>query len=204
MGAFPQWMDQHPRSIVDNETTTTTVTPHEAADEYKTALGHIAELYTFLSPILPTVTETERTIRIYRQEGQEESNNQDKGGHKPETEEEESGEDEEDETAEVDEDHSEDDENEQRESDEEEERPTVRWDMSHLSEEEKEKEEARMEEDITFDVTPEASTHTPDNRSNPVPGTKAPEPPKLKKKDVIIREPRRSARPRILPRRYRE
>ena len=201
MGAFPQWMDQHPRSIVDNETTTTTVTPNEAADEYKTALEHIAELYTFLSPILPTVTETERTIRIYRQEGQEESNNQDKGGHMPEREEEESSEDEK-EAREVEEDHSEDDQGESE--DEDEEGPTVTWDMSHLTEEEKEKEDNRMEEDITFDVTPEASTHTPDNRSNPVPGTKAPEPPKLKKKDVIIREPRRSARPRILPRRYRE
>ena len=48
MGAFPQWMDQHPRSIVDNETTTTTITPDEAAEEYKTALGRIAELNTTL------------------------------------------------------------------------------------------------------------------------------------------------------------
>ena len=180
MGAFPQWMNQHPRSVVDNETTTTTVTPHEAADEYKTALGHIAEFYTFLSPILPTVTETERTIKIYRQEGQEESNKQDKGGHMTEREEEESGEDEkEEETREVEEDLSEDDQGESE--DEDEEGPTVTWDMSHLTEKEKEKEEKRMEEDITFNVTPEASVHTPENRSNPVPGTKAPEPQKKNK-----------------------
>ena len=69
-------MDQHPRSIVDNETTTTTITQDEAAEEYKIALQHIAELYTFISPVLPTVTETERTIRIYRQEGQKETNDQ--------------------------------------------------------------------------------------------------------------------------------
>ena len=99
----------------------------------------------------------------------------------PKREEEESGENEKEEEArEVEEDHSEDDQGESE--DEDEEGPTVTWDMSHLTEKEKEKEEKRMEEDITFNVTPEASVHTPENRSNPVPGTKAPEPPKLKKK----------------------
>ena len=76
--------------------------------------------------------------------------------------------------------------------------------MSHLSEEEQAKEEERMEEDFTFDVTPKASIHTTENRSNPVPGTKAPEPSKLIKEEIIIREPRRSSRPRSLPHRFRE
>ena len=73
-------------SIVHNDTTKTTTTPNEAAQEYKTALKHIAELYTFLSPILPTVEEAERTIKIYRREGQAEMNNKELGGHPPEEE----------------------------------------------------------------------------------------------------------------------
>ena len=69
---------QPPRSMVDNDTTTTTVSPHEATEEYKTALGNIAELYGFLTPVLPSVAETERTIKLYRCAGQKESNSQDK------------------------------------------------------------------------------------------------------------------------------
>ena len=76
--AFPRWADQHPLTIVHNDTLKTTTTPTEAAQEYKTALKHIAELYSFLSPILPSVAESQRTIEIYRQRGQEDSNAQDK------------------------------------------------------------------------------------------------------------------------------
>ena len=196
-------MDQHPRTIVDNETTTITVSPKEAADEYKTALGHIAELYTFLSPILPTVKETERTIRIYRQEGQEESNKLDKGAHRPETEEEDSDKEEEEETAETNEANSEDEDG-QELSDDEEDRPKVTFDMGHPSEEEQAKEAERIEEDITFDFTPKASIHSSENRSNPIPGTKPPDPPKPKKKEIILRAPRRSGRKRSLPHPFRE
>ena len=62
MGAFPDWLDNHPRSIVDNDTTTSTISPQEATEEYKTALGNIADLYTFLTPVLPSVADTDRNI----------------------------------------------------------------------------------------------------------------------------------------------
>ena len=82
MDAFPKWMDNHPRSIVDNETTTSTMSTQEATEEYKTALNNIAELYSFLAPILPSVAETEKTINLYRKAGQEESKNRDKTNNK--------------------------------------------------------------------------------------------------------------------------
>ena len=200
MGAFPQWMDQHPRSIVDNETTTTTITPDEAAEEYKIALQHIAELYTFISPVLPTVTETERTIRIYRQEGQKETNAQNKEGHKPETEKEESGEDNESEDEEITKAIEAEEEDDLEDIAEEETGTTLRWDMGHLSEEEREKDEKRIDEDTIYEITPETGVHTAENRSNPTPGTKAPEPPKPKRKEVELRGRRRSQRKRFIPR----
>ena len=90
-------------------------------------------------------------------------------------------------------------------SDEEENGTKVRFDMSHLSQEEQAEEADKIENDVTYDVTPKTTDHSSENRSNPIPGTKAPEPPKLKKKEITIREPRRSSRPRAdIPRRYRE
>ena len=199
MGAFPKWLDSHPKSIVDNETTTTTVTADEAADKYRTALGNIAELYTFLSPILPTVAETERTINIYRQEGQKESNGQDNGGPTSAREEQ----DEEEQQNEEEQEKSSSEEEEEEEM-EEEEGPRVTFNMSHLSKEEQEEENRRIEEDITYEVTPEVSVQVTEDRNQPATGAKAPEPHKQKKKEVAIRQPRRSARPRAeIPVRFR-
>ena len=76
--------------------------------------------------------------------------------------------------------------------------------MSHLSKEEQEEENRRIEEDITYEVTPEVNVHVTEDRNKPAPGAEAPEPHKQKKKEVAIRQPRRSARPRAeLPARYR-
>ena len=96
---------------------------------------------------MPTVTETERTIKIYRKEGQKENNAQDKKGHKPETEKEESGKDDENEEEEITEvieyeENNEEDDLEQ--SEEEENGTTLRWDMRHIPEEKREKEAKRI------------------------------------------------------------
>ena len=55
---FPMWLNQHPLTMVNNVTIWTVRPPNEEVDDYKKALKHIAELYTFLSPILPTVKES--------------------------------------------------------------------------------------------------------------------------------------------------
>ena len=181
MEAFPRWAGSHPLSIVHNETTKTTTTPNEAAQEYKTALKHIAELYTFLSPILPTVEEAERTIEIYRQEGQEAANNQDLGGHQPEEE------DMEEET--------EDQEEPQREEDQEGDQHTVRFNMDHLTEEEKEEEEKRIEADLAV-VIATSDSDVPENREVPIPGVEAPKSPQIREENLPIRQKRRSSRDR--------
>ena len=165
MEAFPRWTGSHPLSIVHNDTTKTTTTPNEAAQEYKTALKHIAELYTFLSPILPTVEEAERTIEIYRKEGQEEMNNRDLGSHLPEEEEREESE-----VAEVEE---KDQEEPQEEEYKEEERHKVTFNMDHLPEEEREEEEKRIEKDISG-VIPTSDSDAPENREVPTPGVELP------------------------------
>ena len=149
---------------------------------------------------MPRVNETERTIKIYRKEGQKESNAQNKEGHKPETEKEESGEDDESEDVEITKVMEDKEEDDLEDSVEEENRTTLRWDMGHLSEEEREKEEKRIEEDTIYEITPETGAHTAENRSYPIPGTKAPEPPKPKRKEVELREKRRSQRKRFIPR----
>ena len=76
--------------------------------------------------------------------------------------------------------------------------------MSHLPEEEQEEENRRMEEDTTYDVTPEVNVHVTEDRNKPATGAKAPEPHKQKKKEVAIRQHRCSARPRAdIPVRFR-
>ena len=156
MGAFPKWMDNHPRSIVDNETTTTTVSTHEATEEYKTALGNIAELYCFLTPVLPSVAETEKTIKLYRKEGQKESNSQDKAESTIAREEQDLNEDMEGNDNEEISHSEEEEENDNVEMDTEgNEGPRVTFDMGHLSEEEQEAENKRMEEDTAYDIAPE-------------------------------------------------
>jgi hypothetical protein len=206
MGAFPKWMDNHPRSIVDNDTTTTTVSPHEATEEYKTALGNITELYGFLTPVLPSVAETERTIALYRRAGQKESNSQDKTNTTFLMEEEDFNEDMEEGDNDNDEmSTSEDEEGEEKETVDEEENDEnrVRFDMGHLSEEEEE--DKRMETDVAYKIAPGIDIHVPKDGPNPTPSLQPPGPHKEKKKEVAVREPRRSARPRAgLPIRYRK
>ena len=89
-------------------------------------------MYTFLSPILPTVEEAEITIKIYRQKGQEAANNQELGDHIPEGDDNEDNE----------------EESEERyvnleepriEATQDEDQNTVRFNMDHLTEEEKER-----------------------------------------------------------------
>jgi hypothetical protein len=209
MEAFPKWLDNHPRSIVDNDTTTTTVSPDEATKEYMTALNNIAELYSFLSPVLPSVAETERTIEVYRKAGQEESNSKDKTNNtiredkdlNKEMEPEDQGTEETEEIS-----SSEEGEVEGDETDEEvDDGNRVSWDMSHLSQEEKEKEDKRMETDVAYAIAPGVNIHEPNDEFNPDPSIQPQEPHKGKKKKVPVREPRRSARPRAeIPARYRD
>ena len=89
-------------------------------------------------------------------------------------------------------------------SDEEENGTKVRFDMSHLSQEEQAEEADKIENDVTYDVTPKTTDHSSENRSNPIPGTKPPDPPKPKKKEVTLRAPRRLGRKRRLPHKLRE
>ena len=87
---------------------------------------------------------------------------------------------------------------------EENEGPRVRLDMGHLSEEEKEEEDKRMEADIAYDIAPEIDIHVPKDGPNPTPSLQPPGSHKEKKKEVVVRQPRRSARPRAdIPTRYR-
>ena len=67
------WMNQHPLAVLNNDTIKATSTSNEAAEDYKTAIKHTMELFTFLSPIIPSVAESQRTIEIYRKEGHTEN-----------------------------------------------------------------------------------------------------------------------------------
>jgi len=209
MDAFPKWMDNHPRSIVDNDTTTSTMSTQEATEEYKTALNNIAELYSFLAPVLPSVAETEKTINLYRKAGQEESNRKDKTNNTMIMEEEDpnqeldtedqEGEDMENSTSDEEEQEGENNETEEEESN----KKRVGWNMDHLSEEAKKKEEQRMETDVAFDIAPANDIHVPHDEANLTPATHLQESKKKKKEEVALRAPRRSARPRPgIPRRY--
>ena len=211
MGAFPEWLDNHPRSIVDNDTTTTTVSSQEATEEYRTALANIAELYSFLAPVLPSVAETERTIDLYRKAGQEESNSKDETNNTMIMEEGDLNEDMETENQDLEdmEEMNTSEEEEEGEDDETDEEVNdgkqVGWDLSHLSEKEKEKEDDRMKDDLAYDLAPGINIHVPNDEFNPTPSIEPQKPHKEKKKNVAVREPRRSARPRGgLPARFKE
>ena len=189
MEAFPKWMDNHPRSIVDNDTTTSTMSPNEATEEYKTALNNIAELYSFLAPVLPSVAETEKTIEIYRKAGQEESNSKDKTNNTMFMEEEDpnqdldtenqDGEDMENSTSDEEEQEGENNETDEEESKEKQ----VGWNLDHLSEEAKEKEDKRMETDVAFNIAPVIDIHVPHDESNLTPATQPQESEKKKKRN---------------------
>ena len=182
----------------------------EYTEEYMTALGNIAELYSFLTPVLPSVAETERTIDVYRRAGQEESNNKDKTNNTMIMEDEDLNKDMETEDQGMEEmeemSTSEEEEGENDETDEEvNDGNRVSWDMSHLSKEEKEKEDKRMETDVAYAIAPGVNIHEPNDEFNPDPSIQPQEPHKGKKKKVPGREPRRSARPRAeIPARYRD
>ena len=75
----------------------------------------------------------------------------------------------------------------------------VGWDLSHLSEKGKEKEDERMKDDLAYDLAPGINIHVPNDEFNPTPSIQPQKPSKEKKKNVAIREPRRSARPRAGP-----
>ena len=75
----------------------------------------------------------------------------------------------------------------------------VGWNLSHLSEEEKEKEDERMKDDLAYELAPGINIHVPNDEFNPTPSIQPQKPRKEKKKNVAIREPRRSARPRAGP-----
>jgi hypothetical protein len=209
MGAFPNWLDNHPRSIVDNDTTTSTISPQEATEEYKTALGNIADLYTFLTPVLPSVADTERTITLYKKAGREENNRKNKLDNTMTTEEGDLDKEMDTEDQEVDEmeeaSSSEEEEGEEAESDEEvNDEKQVTFDMGHLSEEEKEKEDKRMETDVAYEIAPGINIHVPCDEFDPTPSIQPQGTHKKKKKEIVIREPRRSSRPRTLPARLRD
>ena len=62
---LPQWLSSHPASQVERESRTIQVTPDEAIEEHRALVRNLADIYTLLSPILPTVEETTRTIECY-------------------------------------------------------------------------------------------------------------------------------------------
>jgi len=205
MGAFPKWLDNHPRSIVDNDTTTTTVSPQEATEEYKTALGNIAELYSFLSPVLPSVAETERTIALYKKAGREESNSRDKPNNMTMDEEDEDIELELEQMENGEMSSSEEEEGEGNESDEEaNDGKHVHFNMDHQTEEEKIKENERMEIEEAFEIAPGLNIHIPNDEFSPEPDRQPQPPHKEKKKTIAVREPRRSKRPRVVPARLKD
>ena len=101
---------------------------------------------------------------------------------------------------------SEDEEGEENEKMDEEENEghQVRFDIGHLSEEEKEEEDKRMEADIAYEIAPGIDIHVPKDGPNPTPSLQPQGPHKEKKKEVVVRQPRRSVRPRAdIPTRYR-
>ena len=172
----------------------------EAAEEYKTALKHIAELYTFLGPVLPTVDETQRTIDMYRKEGQTIKNTQDQEDFPSEeiTDEEEVQEQEQ-ETEEDEQETEDDEDNEENDHDTEPEKE-VRFNMGHLTDEEQVEEEKRVEADISVQIQ-ETTSEIPDNRMVPTPGVEPPKPVK-KKEELVLRQPRRGGRERTKTKRF--
>ena len=162
--------------------------------------SNIAELYSFLSPVLPSVAETERTIELYKKAGREESNSKDKLNNTITIEEEDLDKNMETEETEEKEETSSSEEEGEDESDEEvNDGKQVSWNMNHQSEEEKEKEDKRMELDEAYEVAPGINIHIPNDEFSPTPDIQPQKPHKEKKKNVAIREPRRSARPRAGP-----
>ena len=151
--AFPKWLDQHPLTIFHNDTIRTTANSvSEAAEDYKVALKHIAELYTFLAPVLPTVSESRRTIELYKREGEE----MEEGVEELEREEEEQEEEQEKEQKEAEE---------EPEDAEDQDRGRVTFDMSHLTEEEQKEEEEKIEADPSIEI-PRENFHTPEIGTN--------------------------------------
>ena len=73
------------------------------------------------------------------------------------------------------------------------------FDLGHLSEEEREKEDNRMETDETYEVLPGVSMHVPRDEFDATPSIHPQGTHKKKKKEIAIREPRRSTRPRTPP-----
>ena len=67
--------------------------------------------------------------------------------------------------------------------------------MSHLTEEEQVKEKEKVEADIAVEI-PEADFYVPQSRETPTPGVEPPKPPKLKEKDLPLRQPKRLGRAR--------
>ena len=70
---LPQWLSSHPASQVGKEGRTTQVTSDKAIEEHRALVKNLADIYTFLSPILPTVEETTCKIECYRVEPTEET-----------------------------------------------------------------------------------------------------------------------------------
>ena len=66
--SFPMWLEDHPLTLVNKTTDTTITSTKEAGKNYMEVLKNIAALYTFLSPILPSVQDSHRTIKLYRGE----------------------------------------------------------------------------------------------------------------------------------------
>ena len=77
--------------------------------------------------------------------------------------------------------------------------------MTHLTKEQQEEEARRIEEDDNiYEIAPEVSGQVTEDRNQPASEAKAAEPHKQKKKEVEIRQPRRTARPRAdIPIRFR-
>ena len=70
---LPQWLSSHPAAQVGKEGRTTQVTPDKAVEKHRALVKNLADIYTFLSPILPTVEDTTRKIECYRVEPTEET-----------------------------------------------------------------------------------------------------------------------------------
>ena len=139
---LPQWLSSHPAAQVGKEGRTTQVTPDKAIEKHQDLVKNLADIYTFLSPILPTVEETTCKIKCYREDPAEETDQEQQLQEELEEDQEQK---EQTQGMEA---------NEQQEEGNSDDSPKkgVHWNFTNLSEEEQDREQRRLEEDTTEEI----------------------------------------------------